>query len=140
MDTRSTAKADLASRRRNTALQRQSFDGADLASVRLHPLWFTRCSFREADLRHATLDGCHFKLCDLRGANLRGASLRGISFAGCDLTGADLRDTDLTGARFGLVRTGIPPHGLTDTTGVTLAGAVLRDVELDQVIGWPATG
>ena len=137
MNTAATARADPASRRQNTALQQQSFDEADLTSLRLQPLWFTRCSFRGADLRHATLDGCRFKLCDLRGADFRGASLRGISFAGCDLTGADLRDTDLTGARFGLVRTGVPPHGLTDATGVILDDAVFRDVALDQVIGWP---
>ncbi|MFJ3823517.1 pentapeptide repeat-containing protein [Streptomyces nodosus] len=134
-----TAKEDLASRRRNAALQRQSFDGDDLVSVSLQQLWFIRCSFRGADLRHATLDGCHFKLCDLRGANLRGASLRGISLAGCDLTGADLREADLTGARFGQVRTGIPPHGLTDATGIKLDNAILRDIEFDQVIGWPIT-
>ncbi|WP_329359968.1 pentapeptide repeat-containing protein (plasmid) [Streptomyces anulatus] len=132
-----TAKEDLASRHRNAALQRQSFNGGDLASVHLQQLWFTRCSFRGADLRHATLDGCHFKLCDLRGANLRGASLRGVSLAGCDLAGADLREADLTGARFGQVLTGIPPHGLTNATGIKLDNAVLRDLELDQVIGWP---
>lgn len=132
-----TAKEDLASRRRNAALQRQSFNGGDLASVHLQQLWFTRCSFRGADLRHATLDGCHFKLCDFRGANLRGASLRGVSLAGCDLAGADLREADLTGARFGQVLTGIPPHGLTNATGIKLDNAVLRDLELDQVIGWP---
>ena len=132
-----TAREDLASRHRNAELQRQSFDGEHLASVSLRQLWFTRCSFRGADLRHATLDGCHFKLCDLRGADLRGASLRGSSLAGCDLTGADLREADLTGARIGQVRTGIPRHGLTDTTGIKLDDAVLRDLELDQVIGWP---
>ncbi|MFJ6809779.1 pentapeptide repeat-containing protein [Streptomyces anulatus] len=132
-----TAKEDLASRHRNAALQRQSFNGGDLASVHLQQLWFTRCSFRGADLRHATLDGCHFKLCDLRGANLRGASLRGVSLAGCDLAGADLREADLTGARFGQVLTGIPPHGLTNATGIKLDNAVLRDLELDQVIDWP---
>jgi uncharacterized protein YjbI with pentapeptide repeats len=138
MDRAVTAREDLASRPRNAALQRQSFDGGDLASVSLQ-LWFTRCSFRGADLRHATLDGCHFKLCDLRGANLRGASLRGISLAGCDLTGADLREADLTAARFGQVLTGIPPHGLTNATGIKLDNAILRDLKLDQVIGWPIT-
>lgn len=132
-----TAKEDLAARHRYAALQRQSFEDGDLASVCLRQLWFTRCSFRGADLRHATLDGCRFKLCDLRGAILRGASLRGVSLAGCDLTGADLRDTDLTGAHLGEVRTGIPPHGLTIATGVKLDGAVLRGLELHQVIGWP---
>lgn len=139
MDRAVTTKKDLASRPRYAALQRQSFDGDDLASVSLQQLWFTRCSFRRADLRHATLDGCHFKLCDLRGANLRGASLRGVSLAGCDLTGADLREADLTGARIGQVRTGIPPHGLTNATGIKLDNAVLRNLELDQVIGWPIT-
>lgn len=133
------AKEDLASRGRHAALQRQSFDGEDLASVCLQQSWFTRCSFRGADLRHATLDGCHFKLCDLRGVNLRGASLRGIYLSGCDLTGADLREADLTGARFGQVLTGIPPHGLTNATGIKLDKAILRDLELDQVIGWPIT-
>ncbi|WP_164495707.1 pentapeptide repeat-containing protein [Streptomyces sp. ADI95-16] len=135
-----TAKENLASRRRYAALHRESFDGGDLVSVRLQQLWFTRCSFRGADLRQATLDGCRFKLCDLRGANLSGASLRGVSFAGCDLTGADLRGADLTGARFGQVLTGTPPHGLTTTTGIKLDNAVLRDLQFDQVIGWPLTG
>lgn len=132
-----TAKVDLASRPRYAALRRESFDGADLASVCLRQLWFTRCSFRGADLRQATLDGCHFKLCDLREADLSGASLRGVSLAGCDLTGADLRGADLTGARLGRVLTGAPPYGLTDATAVELDGAVLRDLQLDQVIGWP---
>jgi uncharacterized protein YjbI with pentapeptide repeats len=134
-----TAKQDLASRRRYTQLLRQSFDGSDLASVCLQQLWFTRCSFRGADLRQATLDRCRFKLCDFRGANLRGASLRGISLAGCDLTGTDIRDADLTGARVGQVLTGSTPFGLTNATGIKLDNAVLRDLELDQVIGWPIT-
>ena len=70
MDKVVTAGEDLTSRRRYAALQRESFDGGDLPSVRLQQLWFTRCSFRGADLRQATLDGCRFKLCDLRGSNL----------------------------------------------------------------------
>ncbi|MER6394754.1 pentapeptide repeat-containing protein [Kitasatospora sp. NPDC001603] len=135
MDRVVTTKEDLASHRRYAALQRVSFDDGDLASVSLRQLRFTRCSFRGADLRRATLDGCSFKLCDLRGADLRGDSLRGVSLAGCDLTGADLRAADLTGARLGLVLTGAPPHGLTEATGVRLDDAVLRDLELDQVIG-----
>lgn len=135
-----TARDDLASRRRYAALHRESFDAGDLVSVRLQELWFTRCSFRSADLRHATLDGCRFTLCDLRGADLSGASLRGVSLAGCDLTGADLRAADLTGARMGQVLTGTPPHGLTKATGIRLDNAVLRDLRLDQVIGWPLTG
>lgn len=134
-----TAKEDLASRRRYAALHRESFDGGDLTSVLLQQLRFTRCTFRGADLRQATLDGCHFKLCDLRGVNLSGASLRGVSLAGCDLTDADLRSADLTGVRFGQVLTGTPPHGLTNTTGIKLDNAVLRDLQLDQVIGWPIT-
>lgn len=61
--------------------------------------------------------------------------------AGCDLTGADLRSADLTGARLGQVLTGTPPRGLTDATGIKLDdNAVLRDLHLDQVIGWPGTG
>lgn len=140
MDRVVTAKEDLASRRRYAALHQESFDGDDLVSVRLQQLRFTRCSFRGADLRHATLDGCYFKMCDLRGANLGGASLRGVSLAGCDLTGADLRAADLTGARFGQVLTGTPPHGLTNATGIKLDNAVLRDLQLDQVVGWPITG
>jgi uncharacterized protein YjbI with pentapeptide repeats len=139
MGRRVTAKEDLASRHLYAQLQRQSFDGEDLVSVCLQQLWFTRCSFRGADLRHATLDGCSFTLCDLRGVNLRGASLRGISLAGCDLTRADLREADLTGARICRVNTGLPPHGLTNATGVKLDRAVLRELELDQVIGWPIT-
>ncbi|MGW7426256.1 pentapeptide repeat-containing protein [Streptomyces sp. NPDC054813] len=135
-----TLKENLASRRQYATLQRESFDGADLASVRLQSLWFTRCTFRETDLRQATLDGCHFKLCDLRGANLSGASMRGVTLAGCDLTGADLRAADLTGARFGPVLTGAPPHGLTNATDAKLDKAVLRDLQLEQVIGWPLIG
>ncbi|WRZ91692.1 pentapeptide repeat-containing protein [Streptomyces sp. NBC_01007] len=135
-----TLKEKLASRRQYATLQRESFDRADLASVRLRPLWFTRCTFRETDLRQATLDGCHFKLCDLRGANLSGASMRGVTLAGCDLTGADLRAADLTGARFGRVLTGAPSHGLTNATDVKLDKAVLRDLQLEEVIGWPITG
>lgn len=140
MDRVVTAREDLASARRYAVFQRESFDGGDLASVRVQQLWFTRCSFRGADLRQATLDGCRFKLCDLRGANLSGASLRGVSLAGCDLTGADLRGADLSGAQLGQVLTGAPPHGLTNATGIKLDNAILRDLQLDQVIGWPITG
>lgn len=140
MDRAVTVKEDLASRRRYAALHRESFDGGDLVSVCLQQLWFARCSFRGADLRHATLDGCRFKLCDLRGANLSGASLRGVFLAGCDLTGADFCAADLTGARLGQVLTGTPPHGLTNATGIKLDNAILRDLQLDQVIGWPITG
>ncbi|MER8029013.1 pentapeptide repeat-containing protein [Streptomyces bauhiniae] len=135
-----TAREQLASLRRYAALRRRCFDGSDLVSVRLAQLTFTRCSFRGADLRHATLDGCRFSLCDLRGADLSGASLRGVSLAGCDLTGADLRGADLTGARLGRLLTGTPPHGLTDATGIKLDNAVLRDLQLDQVGGWPIAG
>ncbi|MET7527891.1 pentapeptide repeat-containing protein [Streptomyces sp900116325] len=140
MDKVVTAREDLTSHRRYAALQRESFDGGDLASVRLQQLWFTRCSFRGADLRQATLDGCRFKLCDLRGTNLSGASLRGVSLAGCDLTGADLRGADLSSAQLGQVLTGTPPYGLTIATGIKLDNAILRNLQLDQVIGWPITG
>lgn len=51
MDKVVTAKEDLASRHRYAALQRESFDGGHLASVRLQQSWFTRCTFRRADLR-----------------------------------------------------------------------------------------
>ncbi|MCX3061115.1 pentapeptide repeat-containing protein [Streptomyces beihaiensis] len=135
-----TLKDNLTARGRYATLQRETFDRADLVSVRLQSLWFTRCTFRETDLRQAALDGCHFKLCDLRGADLSGASMRGVTLAGCDLTGADLRAADLTGARFGRVLTGAAPHGLTDATDVRLDNAILRDLQLDQVIGWPTTG
>jgi uncharacterized protein YjbI with pentapeptide repeats len=118
------------------AVNRQNFDGQDLTSARTQQLWFDRCSFVGADLRHATLDRCSFGLCDLRGADLRGASLRGASFSGCDLRDADLRDADLTGCRLGYVNTGARPHGLTDVTGADFTNALLRDVEVDQVIGW----
>ncbi|MBO3753237.1 pentapeptide repeat-containing protein [Streptosporangiaceae bacterium NEAU-GS5] len=135
-----TVRVDLASRRRYAIVQRESFDGADLASVRVQQLWFTRCWFRGADLRQATLDGCHFKLCDLRGADLSGASMRGVTLAGCDLSDADLRAADLTGARLGPVFTGMPPHGLSNATDIKLDNAVLRNLQLDQVIGWPIVG
>ena len=59
---------------------------------------------------------------------------------GCDLTGTDLRDVDLTSPQFGRVLTGAPPYGLTNATNVRLENAVLRDLKLDQVIGWPITG
>jgi uncharacterized protein YjbI with pentapeptide repeats len=132
-----SAKQALVAHPRYAAVQRQSFDGADLPSVQLPQVRLTRCSFRGADLRHATLGGCRFKLCDFHGADLRGTSVRGTVFAGCDLTDVDLCDTDLTGAEFVLVLTGTPPHGLTDVTGIRLDNAVLRDARLEQVIGWP---
>ncbi|MGY5036540.1 pentapeptide repeat-containing protein [Streptomyces sp. 900116325] len=112
MDKVVTAREDLTYRRRYAALQGESFDVDDLASVRLQQLWFTRCSFRGADLRQATLDGCRFKLCDLHGTNLSGASLRGVFLAGCDLTGADLRGADLSGAQLGQVLSGTLPYGM----------------------------
>ncbi|MEV5746477.1 pentapeptide repeat-containing protein [Actinoallomurus sp. NPDC052308] len=118
------------------AVDRQVFDGEDLASVRTQQLRFARCSFVGADLRHATLDGCFFKMCDFRGADLRGASLRGTSLAGCDLREADLRDADLTGGLLGYVNTGSHPYGLTDATGANFANARLRDLQVDRVTGW----
>jgi uncharacterized protein YjbI with pentapeptide repeats len=130
------ARQGLASRRRYATVSRESFGSADLVTVRAQQLWFDRCSFRGADLRHATLDGCHFKLCDLRYADLRGASLRGAWFAGCDLRDTDLRDSDLTNAQFGRVLTGSAPHGLTDVSGARFEGAVLRDLQTKEVIGW----
>ncbi|MGW3655131.1 hypothetical protein ACWD6R_05195 [Streptomyces sp. NPDC005151] len=38
------------------------------------------------------------------------------------------------------VLTGAPPHGLANATDAKLDNAVLRDLQLDQVIGWPVTG
>jgi uncharacterized protein YjbI with pentapeptide repeats len=133
----------LTPRQRLTALRgypvvaEEDFAGTDLVSLHASGhLRFHHCSFAGADLRHAALDGCSFLFCDLSGANLRGASLRGVSLSGCDLRGADLRDTDLTGARLATVNTGRPPHGLTDATGARFEGAVLRDIQVDSVIGW----
>ncbi|MCT9008052.1 pentapeptide repeat-containing protein [Streptomyces sp. NPDC054766] len=119
-----------------TALSGEDFAGADLVSTRTSQLRFTRCSFKGADLRHAGLDGCSFMFCDLSRADLRGASLRGASLSGCDLRDADLRGADLTYATFGQVNTGRPPHGLTNITGARLDGAILRNVQHDDVIGW----
>ncbi|MBL7490728.1 pentapeptide repeat-containing protein [Frankia sp. AgB1.9] len=127
----------LGSFRDGAVVKRRSFDGQNLATARAGQLWFDRCSFVSADLRHATLDGCSFKMCDFRSADLRGASLRGASFGGCDLRDADLRDADLTGVRLDFVNTGAHPHGLTNVTGANFAGARLRDVQVDRVIGWP---
>lgn len=118
---------------------KKAFDGLDLTSAFVHPeSWFDRCSFVGTDFRLATLDGAHFKMCDLTGANLQGASLRGASFAGCNLVEADLRNADLTGAEFGYVNTGTDTVGRTDVTGANLTAAILRDLRLDRVIGWPA--
>lgn len=129
------ARQALGSLPYGAAVNRQNFDGQDLASARTQQLRFDRCSFVGADLRHATLDRCWFKMCDLRGVDLRGASLRGVDFGGCDLRDADLRDADLTGSRFGYVNTGARPYGLTNVTGADFTNALLRDVQVDQVIG-----
>ncbi|WP_042377371.1 pentapeptide repeat-containing protein [Streptacidiphilus melanogenes] len=118
-------------------LNGEDFAGQDLTSVRPLQVRFTRCSFGGVDLRHATLDGCSFTFCDLSGADLRGASLRGARLSACDLRAADLRAEDLSYARIGRVNTGRPSYGLTDATGVRLDGALLRDVQLVDVIGWP---
>ncbi|MFF4540238.1 pentapeptide repeat-containing protein [Streptomyces aureus] len=136
MATPSNPRQRLVALQRYAALRRENFSGQDMVLVRPLEVRFTRCSFAGADLRHATLDGCSFTLCDLSGADLRGASLRGARLAGCDLRGADLRDADLTGA--GRVNTGQSAHGLTDITGARLGGAILRDVQHDDVIGWGA--
>jgi uncharacterized protein YjbI with pentapeptide repeats len=131
------AKQRLAALPRYTALNGEDFTGQELASVRPSELRFTRCSFAGVDLRQATLDSCSFRLCDLRGADLRGASLRGAVLSGCDLRDADLRNADLTDAKFGGVNSGRPPLGLTNVTGIRIQGAILRNVQLDDVIGWP---
>lgn len=138
MTTPLNARQRLAALPRYAALNGEDFTGEDLASARPSELRFTRCSFSGVDLRQATLDGCWFKFCDLSGADLRGASLLGVRLSGCDLRDADLRDADLTDAKFGRVNSGRPPYGLTNVTGVRLKGAVLRSVQLDDVIGWPS--
>ena len=120
----------------HASVAKQDFAGQDLTMVRPRQLWFSYCSFVGADFRHARLDGCHFKFCDFRGANLRAASLRGVGFAGCDLRAADLSGSDLTGSRLSAVNTGMPPYGRTDVTDAIFAGAMLRDLECIQVIGW----
>lgn len=136
MTREATARQVLAAISYMSTVDRQSFDGQDLASARTRQLRFDRCSFVGTDLRHATLDGCFFKMCDLRGADLRGASLRGAGLSGCDLRDADLRDADLTGVRLGYVNTGAYPGGLTDVTGADFTDAVLREVRIERVIGW----
>lgn len=138
MTTPLNARHRLATLPRYTTLNGEDFTGQVLASARPSELRFTRCSFAGVDLRQATLDGCSFKFCDLSGADLRGASLRGVWLSGCDLRDADLRDADLTEVEFGRVNSGRSPYGLTDVTGVRLKGAVLRNVQLDDVIGWPS--
>jgi uncharacterized protein YjbI with pentapeptide repeats len=120
-----------------SSIKRESFDGADLMSVRLNHLRLDRCTLIAADLRQATLDNCYFRFCDLRGARLRGASLRLARFAGCDLRDADLRDCDLTGAQFGFVNTGAE-NGRSDLTGAATGGAILDSAVFDQVTGWPS--
>ncbi|GLY16696.1 hypothetical protein Kisp01_37110 [Kineosporia sp. NBRC 101677] len=108
----------LASATYGHSLERLTFDGLQLLSLRLPDLlWLKRCSFVGADLRHATLEGARLILCDLRDADLRGASLRGTAFSGCDLRGADLRGADLRHLRFGSVNTG-NADGRTLVTGV----------------------
>ena len=138
MPTPLTARQRLAALRSYAAVNGEDFTGQNLASVGTSRLRFTGCSFVGADLRQATLDGCWFKFCDFNDADLRGASLRGVSMTGCDLRGADLRDTDLADARFGSVNTGISPLGLTNVTGARFDGASLRNLQTDDVIGWPS--
>ncbi|MFI5639549.1 pentapeptide repeat-containing protein [Streptomyces goshikiensis] len=58
---------------------------------------------------------------------------RQLSFTRCSFRGADVRQATLDGCRFKLWE-------LTTTTGIKLDDAVLRDVQLDRVIGWPLTG
>ncbi len=115
----------------------EHFGGLDLSSVHPNHIRFERCSFVAADLRQATLDSCSFRYCDLSQAKLRGSSLRFVQFTGCILDGADLRDCDLTGARFDHANTG-DQSGRTTTTGVLLDGAILTDVTISDVVGWPA--
>jgi uncharacterized protein YjbI with pentapeptide repeats len=119
-----------------SGVKHESFDGADLVSVRLNHLRFNQCTLVAADLRQATLDNCWLKFCDLRGARLRGASLRFAKFTGCDLRGADLRDCDLTGAHFGFVKTGAE-NRRTDLTRATTEGAILDGAVFEEVTGWP---
>lgn len=113
----------------------RNFAGADLTSVRPQTRWFDRCDFPGADLRLATFDLCIFRFCDFSRARLEGASLRGARFAGCDFTDADLRHSDLTDAEFSFVNTG-KQNGLTDVTGALFAGAQLRGLVMDRVVGW----
>jgi uncharacterized protein YjbI with pentapeptide repeats len=105
--------------------------------MRLEPGFYDRESYAGQNFRQATLDGCLFKMCDFRTANLRGASLRGTRFLGCDLRGADLRDADLTGATFTKIMTHAPEYGRTDVTGVRWDNAVLKEVTVEDVVGWP---
>jgi len=122
----------------NGRLRRVDFSGADLTSASVNLVWYERCAFVRTDLRQASIEG-HFTFCDLRGATFRGADLRGSSFTGCDLTGSDLRDCDLRGVRFGRKGTGTE-YVPTDLTGARLDRALVEDVELVDVIGWPFSG
>ncbi|WP_411081513.1 pentapeptide repeat-containing protein [Streptomyces sp. cmx-18-6] len=137
MTTPLTARQRLAELHRYAAVTGEDFTDQNLASTRTAQLRFSRCTFKGADLRHATLDGGSFKFCDLSGADLRGASLRGAVLAGCDLRDADLRDADLTDAILSSVNTGIPSLGPTDVTGARFEGASLRNVQAEDVTGWP---
>ncbi|MGB8649522.1 MAG: hypothetical protein WCD35_02555 [Mycobacteriales bacterium] len=38
------------------------------------------------------------------------------------------------------VNTGDPIHGTCNVTGARLDEAILKDVRLDRVVGWPALG
>jgi uncharacterized protein YjbI with pentapeptide repeats len=105
--------------------------------MRLEPGFYDRPNYAGQNLRQATLDGCSFKMGNFRDVNLMGASLRGTHFMGCDLRGADLRHADLTGAAFSRVLTHDPDYGCTDVTGVLWENAVLRDVRVEDVVGWP---
>lgn len=125
----------LRSARYGRPLTGADFDGLDLSTAVVTGARLKRCSFVGSDLRQATLDNCHLTLCDLRTVNLRGSSLRHASFAGCDLRDADLRDCDLTGSRFSYMNTG-QANGLTDVTGAHFAGATLRNVTFERVIGY----
>jgi uncharacterized protein YjbI with pentapeptide repeats len=131
-----TPREFLGAQRRYGRVADQVFDRAELTSVHCRRLWLRHCSFRHTDLRQATLDGCHFMFCDLRGADLSGSSLRGTSFVGCYLRGANLSNADLSQASFGYVNTGTAA-GLTDVTGANFDGAVVREIEVRRVIGWP---
>lgn len=113
----------------------EDFSRSNLASVHPTAFSFRRCDFSGADLRLATFEpGVYFTFCDFTGANLVGASLRGAEFTACVFTDADLSNCDLTGAKF--THSGGNPPTLTDLTRARLAGANLKDVEMEQVIGW----
>lgn len=97
------------------------------------------CDLSNAGLVYADLANANLRGANLQGANLSRANLVGADLTGANLTAATLYGANLTGAR--LDNANLTVTDLRDTylSGVSFAGALMNNVQLQGAIDLPLT-